>query len=296
MVAALDEFFRVGGRVVLRRVLRDRGQHGALRQGQVLDMLAEVLQRASLHAVDNAGQRDGVQVRFKDGLFAVLVVQTQGTEDLAHLTHIVLLVIAGQVFNELLFQRGRAAVGTPDAVAGERVQRGTDGALEVDARFGPEVLILDGDDGVFQVVRHGGKLAPDAVLAAGQLGVLVAVTVVDDRRLLVFLVVQVKGLGVICRDLHDIHGQQHAAHAGRHDAQAEHTADEAEDHADDAAALFRFFLFFRCGCAGLAGGTCGGLYALGGDMALLLGFYGNRLLWSVSKRTAKAVTQNRTML
>ena len=81
-----------------------------------------------------------------------------------------------------------------------------------------------------------------------------------------------------------------------HDAQAEHTADEAEDHADDAAALFRFFLFVRCGCAGLAGGTCGGLYALGGDMALLLGFYGNRLLWSVSKRTAKAVTQNRTML
>ena len=65
---------------------------------------------------------------------------------------------------------------------------------------------------------------------------------------------------------------------------------------DDAAALFRFFLFVRCGCAGLAGGTCGGLYALGGDMALLLGFYGNRLLWSVSKRTAKAVTQNRTML
>ena len=295
MVAALDEFFRVGGRVVLRRVLRDRGQHGALRQGQVLDMLAEVLQRASLHAVDNAGQRDGVQVRFKDGLFAVLVVQTQGTEDLAHLTHIVLLVIAGQVFNELLFQRGRAAVGAPNAVAGERVQRGTDGALEVDAGFGPEVLILDGDDGVFQVVRHGGKLAPDAVLAAGQLGVLVTVTVVDDRRLLVFLVVQVKGLGVICRDLHDIHGQQHAAHAGRHDAQAEHTADETEDHADDAAALFRFFLF-RCGCAGLAGGTCGGLYALSGDMALLLGFYGNRLLWSVSKRTAKAVTQNRTML
>ena len=70
----------------------------------------------------------------------------------------------------------------------------------------------------------------------------------------------------------------HAAHAGRHDAQAEHTADEAEDHTDDAAALFGLFLVLGCGCAGLAGGTCRRLYAICGDMALLIGFYGNRLL------------------
>ena len=284
VVAALDELLGVRGGVVLRRVLRDGGERRALGQGQILDMLAEILDGAGLHTVDDAGQRDRVQVRLKDGLLAVLVVQTQRTEDLAHLTHVVLLVIAGQVLDELLLQRGRTAVRAPDAVAGESVQRRADGALEVDAGLGAEVLVLDGDDRVLQILRHSGELTPDTVLVAGERGVLVAVDVVDDRRLAVFLVVQIEGLGVIRRDLHDIHGQQHAAHAGRHNAQAEHTADEAEDHTDDAAALFGLFLVLGCGCAGLAGGTCRRLYAICGDMALLLGFYGNRLLWSVSKR------------
>ena len=284
MVAALDELLGVRGGVVLRRVLRDGGECRALGQGQILDMLAEILDGAGLHTVDDAGQRDRVQVRLKDGLLAVLVVQTQRTEDLAHLTHVVLLVIAGQVLDELLLQRGRTAVRAPDAVAGESVQRRADGALEVDAGLGAEVLVLDGDDRVLQILRHGGELAPDTVLVAGERGVLVAVDVVDDRRLAVFLVVQIEGLAVIRRDLHDIHGQQHAAHAGRHNAQAEHTADEAEDHTDDAAALFGLFLVLGCGCAGLAGGACRRLYAICGDMALLIGFYGNRLLWSVSKR------------
>ena len=284
VVAALDELLGVRGGVVLRRVLRDGGERRALGQGQILDMLAEILNGAGLHTVDDAGQRDRVQVRLKDGLLAVLVVQTQRTEDLAHLTHVVLLAIAGQVLDELLLQRGRTAVRAPDAVAGESVQRRADGALEVDAGLGAEVLVLDGDDRVLQILRHGGELAPDTVLVAGERGVLVAVDVVDDRRLAVFLVVQIEGLAVIRRDLHDIHGQQHAAHAGRHNAQAEHTADEAEDHTDDAAALFWLFLVLGCGCAGLAGGACRRLYAICGDMALLIGFYGNRLLWSVSKR------------
>ena len=253
MVAALDELLGVRGGVVLRRVLRDGGERRALGQGQILDMLAEILDGAGLHTVDDAGQRDRVQVRLKDGLLAVLVVQTQRTEDLAHLTHVVLLVIAGQVLDELLLQRGRTAVRAPDAVAGESVQRRADGALEVDAGLGAEVFVLDGDDRVLQILRHGGELAPDTVLVAGERGVLVAVDVVDDRRLAVFLVVQIEGLAVIRRDLHNIHGQQHAAHAGRHNAQAEHTADEAEDHTDDAAALFGLFLVLGCGCAGLAG-------------------------------------------
>ena len=50
-------------------------------------------------------------------------------------------------------------------------------------------LILDGDDRVLQILRHGGELTPDTVLVAGERGVLVAIDVVDDRRLAVFLVV-----------------------------------------------------------------------------------------------------------
>ena len=168
VVAALDELLGVRGGVVLRRVLRDGGECRALSQGQILDMLAEILDGAGLHTVDDAGQRDRVQVRLKDGLLAVLVVQTQRTEDLAHLTHVVLLVIAGQVLDELLLQRGRTAVRAPDAVAGESVQRRADGALEVDAGLGAEVLVLDGDDRVLQILRHSGELTPDTVLVAGQ--------------------------------------------------------------------------------------------------------------------------------
>ena len=168
VVAALDELLGVRGGVVLRRVLRDGGERRALGQGQILDMLAEILDGAGLHTVDDAGQRDRVQVRLKDGLLAVLVVQTQRTEDLAHLTHVVLLVIAGQVLDELLLQRGRTAVRAPDAVAGESVQRRADGALEVDAGLGAEVFVLDGDDRVLQILRHGGELTPDTVLVAGE--------------------------------------------------------------------------------------------------------------------------------
>ena len=35
---------------------------------QILDMLAEILDGAGLHTVDDAGQRDRVQVRLKDCL------------------------------------------------------------------------------------------------------------------------------------------------------------------------------------------------------------------------------------
>ena len=224
-------------------------------------MLAEVFLRACLHAVDNAGQRDSVQVRFQNRFLAVLVVQTQCAENLTHLTHIVLLIIAGQVLDKLLFQRGCTAVGAPDAVAGKGVERCTDGALEVDAGLGVEVLVLNGDNRVLQVFRHGGQVTPDAVLVAGEGRVFINVDIVDDGRFLVFLVVQIQRLGIVRRDLHDVHGQQHAAHAGRHNAQAEHTADEAENHTDNAAALFGFFL--GCGGTGLAGCACGCLYALG---------------------------------
>ena len=63
--------------------------------------------------------------------------------------------------------------------------------------------------------------------------------------------------------------------------------------------LRRFFGFFFLFGAGAPGWPVAPAVVFTPSVEIwrsLLGFYGNRLLWSVSKRTAKAVTQNRTML
>ena len=86
--------------------------------------------------------------------------------------------------------------------------------------------------------------------------------------------VQVQHSAVVGGDLHQIHGKQHRTDAGRHDAQAKHTADEAENHAGDTAAATGLFLFLGRGCT-----ICGGRFGtVGGKLAFLIGFYGNRLL------------------
>ena len=259
VVAALHQLFGVGEGVVLGRILGDGCEDGALREGQILDMLAKVLVGASLHAANDTGQRDGVEVGFQDGLFAVLVGQTQGAEYLAHLTHLVGLIIAGQVFDQLLFQRGCTLLGAVQCMVGKLVQRGTDGTLDIDAGLVVEVLILDSNDRVLEVLRHGGKLAPDTVLALGQGGVLVAVFVVDNGGLFVFLVIQVQDIAIVCRDLHDVHREQDAAYAGRHDADAKQAADKAEECRHRVALTLRFlFVGYR-----LPGGPCGRFYAIG---------------------------------
>ena len=280
VVAPGDEVFRVGEGIVRRGVLGDGSQHRALRQGQILHMLAEIFLGARLHAADNARQRDGVQVGFQDGLLAVAVGKTQSAEYFAHLTHLVHLIVAGQVLDQLLLQRGSTLLGAVDGVVGELVEGRTDGTLDVDAGLVVEVLVLDGDDRMLQIFRHGRKFAPDTVFALGQRGVLVAVLVVDDGGLLVFLVVQVQDLAVIRGDLHDIHRQQHTAHTAKHDAHAEHAADEPKNHAGNTAAFLLLFLLgvLRIDRFKLPRGTVSRLCATHGKMTLLFGFYGNRLL------------------
>ena len=259
VVAALHQLFRVGEGVVLGGVFGDGGQNGALREGQILDMLAEILVGTGLHAADDTGQRDGVEVGLKDRLLTVFVGQAERAEDLAHLTHLIGLVITGQVFDQLLLQRGSTLLGAVERVVGELVEGGTDGTLDVDAGLVVEVLILDGDNGVLQVLRHGGKLTPDAVFAFGQLGVFIAVYIVDNGGLLIFLVIQVQDLAIVRRDLHNVHREQDTAHTGRHDTDAKQTAQEAEKCRHRVAlALWFLFVGYR-----LPGGPCGRFYAIG---------------------------------
>ena len=286
MVAALDQVFRVGKGVVGGGVVGDGSQRGALAQRQLRHRLAKVGVGAHLHAVNLAGQRDGVQVGFQDGLFAVAVAQADGAEDLAHLAHVAgdaaVLVVVGQVFDQLLLDGGGAGGAAVDAVAGKLVEGRADGTGDVDAGLVVKVLVLNGDDRVLQILRDLLQAYPDAVVAAGKAGILdplagIAVHGIDNGGLFQLLVVQIQ-LAVIGSGLHDIHGQHHAAHAARHNAHTEQAGQGTPDiapHGKVPAGLFLLF-FAAAGRGGIL--RIGRFGAVRLDMPGLFGVYGDRLL------------------
>ena len=227
MVAAGNEDLRVGVGIVAGGVLGDRGQRGTFRQRQLAHILAEILLRARLHAADGARQRDGVEVTLQNGLLTVFVADADGAEDLTDLPHGVLLIVLGEVLDELLFDGGRALLGAEQLLAGELVEGRRHGTLEVEAQLvGVEVLVLHRHHGMLKVLRHVAQCAPDAVFVPGQRVIFLAVGVQNDGGLFGFHVVQIQRFAVVRRDLHHIHGQQHRAHTARHHAHAEQTADE----------------------------------------------------------------------
>ena len=278
MVAALEQIFRVGSRVKALGILGDGSQLGAFGQAQFLHALAKILLRAGFHAIDGAGQRDGIEVSFQDGFLAVAVAKAQRAENLAHLTQNVLFTITGQVFDQLLLQRGSALLGAKQRVSGKFVQGSGNGALDVDAGLAAKILILNGDDRVLQVFRHGRNIAPDAVIFASKGVHLVAVAVIHNGGLFELLLIQVQLAVRVLGHLHHIQRKQHRTGAGRHDANAQQAANEPHDGAEYTAARLIFFLF----SVFLLGGSCGCFRAfctLHGNVPFLFGVYGDRLLW-----------------
>ena len=281
VVAAGDEDLRVGVGVVAGGVLGDGGQRGTFRQRQLAHILAEILLRARLHAADGARQRDGVEITLQNGLLAVFVADADGTEDLADLAHGVLLIVLGEVLDELLFNGGRALLGAEQLLAGELVEGRRHGTLEVEAQLvGVEILVLHRHHGMLEIRRHVAQCAPDAVFVPGQRVIFLAVGVQNDGGLFGFHIVKVQRLAVVRRDLHHIHGQQHRTHTAGHHAHAEQASDQLQKEFNDAEPfLFRL---------GGSGGILGSLHAVGGDMPLLFGVYGDRLLWDFITKSGHA--------
>ena len=148
-VAAVDEVFGVGVGVVVGRILGDGSDGRALPEGQLADILVEVLVGRRLDALNGAREADGVEIRFQNGLLGIAAAQDEGAVNLAQLAQCALnaagALVAGQILDELLLQRGGALLG---AVDGQQVliDHRADGTLEVDARLGVEVLILGADE------------------------------------------------------------------------------------------------------------------------------------------------------
>ena len=148
-IAAVDQIFGVRIGVVIGGVLGDGRNGRALPQGELADVLVEVFVCRRLDALDRAGEADGVQVGFQNGLLRVGATQAEGAVDLAHLAQgtpdAAGALVRGQVLDELLFQRRRALLGTVDRQH-ILVDHGADGTLEVDARLIVEIFVLGADE------------------------------------------------------------------------------------------------------------------------------------------------------
>ena len=212
-VAAVDEVFGIRIGIVVGGVLGNGRNGCAFPQGQLADIFIKVLVGRSLHALNSTGKADGVQVRFQNGLLRIAAAQAEGPIDLTQLAQCALdaagAVVIGQVFDELLFQRGRTLLG---AVDGQQIliDHCADGALEVDAGLVVEILILRADERILQVGRDLFQICPHAVAVGGAQGrVLHLCTSVrvgghHHAGLAQFNVIQIQQIAVIGRGLHHV--------------------------------------------------------------------------------------------
>ncbi len=90
-----------------------------------------------------------VHIQGEDVLFAVVVLQLQGGKNLQDLPGDGHVVILGHVFDELLGDGGAAL----DISAGEHAQEARGGAPPVHPLVVPEALVLNGHEGVDEVLR-----------------------------------------------------------------------------------------------------------------------------------------------
>ena len=136
------------------------------------------------------------------------------------------------------------------------VQRGINGALDVEAAVRPEILVLNGHKGVHQIIADVTVFYPHAVFLRGvkplvflphRLALFVHVLIHHHAGVAQLQFFQVQKLAVVLCGVHHIQAEQHAGHADGHDAKAHHhghKAQKAEQHA--LAPAFRFRLRAPC--------------------------------------------------
>ena len=140
--------------------------------------------RGGVDAVAALAEVDGVEVPLDYLVLVVLLLELGGLEDLYQLALHGDFLVAGEVLYELLGDGG-AAEGV--VAAGEHGEHGTDGAVPVHALVLIEAVVLDGDEGLDEVVGDVLEVDPDAVFGAVERGELLifsgAGLAVDDARL-----------------------------------------------------------------------------------------------------------------
>ena len=141
-------------------VVCDGDNTGALRQAQVLGVLAKVELGRRLDAAAVLPQKDSVQVQLQDILLLVVLLKLQGPENLPDLPVDIGPVVLCHVFQHLLCDGGPAVAAVPDGQLLHRAQ----GSDPVHALVLEEPLVLHGHSGLPQVGGHLVQVHQDAVL------------------------------------------------------------------------------------------------------------------------------------
>ncbi|MNX71375.1 hypothetical protein D3C86_1026890 [compost metagenome] len=176
-LTALGERRVLVGRVAFGTSQQER-ELCAFGEGQLLGLLAEVVERGSLDAVAVVAPVDLVQVHLQDLGLGVAVLDLDGKPGVGDLAPPALVVGQKEVLGELL-RDGARALGL--AALGEVREGGAGDALEVDAVVVVEAVVLDGDDGLDQGLGDLAEGHDLAVLLAVDVGEQVPLGVVDPR-------------------------------------------------------------------------------------------------------------------
>ena len=143
------------------RRAREAGDQRALGEVQLLGRPSEEMPRHGLDAVDAGAQIDPIEVQLEYLLLGELPVDHQREHRFANLAAVRLLVRQEERPGQLLRHRAAALDRAPWAQVPE------DGAAErdgIDARMRVEPVILDGDEGVLQVLGNLGERDVAAML------------------------------------------------------------------------------------------------------------------------------------
>ena len=150
-------FLRMGDGVIAGGVLGDTGQHRALGEIQLGNAFSEVTAGGGLNAVGAGTEVDGVEVILQNLLLADLFLQLEGqvlflefpaeAVDQGGFVH---PAREDAVFQKLL---GDGAGSLVEAAGSKTVNAGAENAADVNALVLVETLVLDGYDGMLEILR-----------------------------------------------------------------------------------------------------------------------------------------------
>ena len=195
VVRALFALLRGVANVVIRAgiiaigILDQAREHGAFLQRKLAQILAEVILRGGLYAVQRAAHVDDVHVFHKDALLGRARVagkqarqrffQPQREIGFLHLALVGLFAGKQRLLDQLAGDRAAALVVAGEQVAHQRAQI----TVHVHAAVLPEMRVLGGNHGVDQILRKLVIRAIHAVFRSAEGSDQVAVLVVDEGRL-----------------------------------------------------------------------------------------------------------------
>ena len=153
-VAPLERTLVLAERMIIVRRLRQRGEIGGFRDGQLVDRLVEISERGGGDAIGAEAEIDFVEVELEDlvlGIGALDLERQQRFLDLARQRH---LVGEQEVLGDLLGDGGGALRAAAAAVVLHEGDRRARDAGEIEPAMLVEVLVLGGEEGVDHQLRH----------------------------------------------------------------------------------------------------------------------------------------------